>query len=91
MPEYSRVGDAEIPLAAVFECRVQDFALEVFSPYTLSVAGILRVSLEPSSAEAPRETLKFNVVVHELIGFAEREGTDVHAQLFIPGLAGDEG
>ncbi|KAK3639968.1 hypothetical protein LTR56_012142 [Elasticomyces elasticus] len=91
MPEYTRVGDADLPLAAVFECRVQDFTLDVVSPYTMSVVGIVRLSLEPSSAEAPRETLKFNVVMHELIGFAEREGTELHAQLFIPGLSGEEG
>ncbi|TKA76006.1 hypothetical protein B0A55_06677 [Friedmanniomyces simplex] len=91
MPEYSRVGDADLPLAAVFECRVQDFSLDVVNPYTMSVVGIVRLSLEPSSAEAPRETLKFNVVMHELVGFAEREGSEVHAQLFIPGLGGEEG
>ncbi|EMC93541.1 hypothetical protein BAUCODRAFT_37228 [Baudoinia panamericana UAMH 10762] len=91
MPEYSRVGDADIPLAAVFECRVQDFKLDVYSPYTFDIIGIVRLSLEPSSAEAPRETLKFNVVMHELLGFAEREGTEVHAQLFIPGVSEEGG
>ncbi|KAK0862059.1 hypothetical protein LTS02_007425 [Friedmanniomyces endolithicus] len=91
MPEYSRIGDADIPLAAVFQCRVQDFSLDVVNPYTMSVVGIVRLSLEPSSAEAPRETLKFNVIMHELAGFAEREGSEVHAQLFIPGLGGEEG
>ena len=90
MPEFSRVGDADIPLAAVFECRVQDFSLDVWSPYTQNVVGIVRLSLEPSSAEAPPEVLKFNVVMHGLVGFAEREGTSVHAQLFIPGIS-DEG
>lgn len=87
MPEYTRIGDADIPLMAVFECRVQDFTLDVYSPYTCNVVGIVRLSLEPSSAEAPKETLKFNVVMHELVGFAEREGTNVHAQLFIPGVS----
>lgn len=91
MPEYTRVGDADIPLAAVFECRVQDFTLDVISPYTCSVAGIVRLSVEPSSAEAPKETLKFNVVMHDLVGFAEREGTNVHAQLFIPGVSEEGG
>ncbi|KAF2773343.1 kinesin-domain-containing protein [Teratosphaeria nubilosa] len=90
MPNYSRVGDADIPLAAVFECRVQDFTLDVYSPYTQSVVGIVHLSLEPSSAEAPKETLKFNVVMHELVGFAEREGSEVHAQLFIPGVSDGE-
>ena len=91
MPDYTRIGDADIPLAAVFECRVQDFTLDVVSPYTCSVVGIVRLSLEPSSAEAPRETLKFNVVMHDLLGFAEREGTEVHAQLFIPGVSEEGG
>ena len=91
MPEYTRVGDADIPLAAVFECRVQDFTLDVWSPYTCSVVGIVRLSLEPSSAEAPKETLKFNVVMHDLLGFAEREGAGVHAQLFIPGVSEEGG
>lgn len=91
MPEYSRVGDADIPLAAVFECRVQDFSLDVYSPYTCSIVGVVRLSLEPSSAEAPSNTLKFNVVMHELVGFAEREGTNVHAQLFIPGVSEEDG
>ncbi|KAF2172520.1 hypothetical protein M409DRAFT_17753 [Zasmidium cellare ATCC 36951] len=91
MPEYTRIGDADIPLAAVFECRVQDFTLDVYSPYTCSIVGVVHLSLEPSSAEAPSSTLKFNVVMHELIGFAEREGTNVHAQLFIPGISEEGG
>jgi len=92
MPEYTRVGDADIPLAAVFECRVQDFTLDVYSPFTLgNVVGIVKLSLEPSSAEAPNSTLKFNVVMHEMVGFAEREGTNVHAQLFVPGVSEEGG
>ncbi|KAF2836558.1 putative kinesin [Patellaria atrata CBS 101060] len=91
MPEYSRIGDADVPLAAVFESRVQDFSLDVLSPYTSGAIGIVRLSLEPSSAEAPSSTLKFNVVMHEMIGFPEREGTDVHAQLFVPGISEEGG
>ncbi|OCL07105.1 kinesin family protein [Glonium stellatum] len=90
MPEYSRIGDVDVPLAAVFQSRVQDFSLDVISPYTANVIGIVRLSLEPSSAEAPSTTLKFNVVMHDLVGFPEREGTEVHAQLFVPGIS-DEG
>ncbi|EER37026.1 kinesin family protein [Histoplasma capsulatum H143] len=89
-PQYSLVGDADIPLAAVFESRVQDFSVEAISPYTQSVVGIIKLSLEPSSAQAPSSTLKFNVVMRDMVGFAEREGTDVHAQLFVPGVS-DEG
>ncbi|RMJ21690.1 Kinesin family [Aspergillus sp. HF37] len=89
-PQYSLVGDADIPLTAVFETRVQDFAVEITSPYTQSVVGIVRLSLEPSSAQAPSSTLKFNVVMRDMVGFAEWEGTDVHAQLFVPGVS-DEG
>ena len=91
LPRYTRVGDADIPLTAVLECRVQDFTLDVYSPYTNTVIGIVRLSLEPSSAEAPPSTLKFNVVMHDFIGFPEREGTEVHAQLFFPGISGEDG
>jgi kinesin family protein 1 len=87
MPEYSLVGEVDVPLRAVFDSRVQDFTLDVLSPYTSHVIGIIKVSLEPSSARAPSSTLKYNVVMHDMVGFAEREGTDVHAQLFIPGLS----
>lgn len=91
LPQYTRVGDADIPLTAVLECRVQDFTLDVYSPYTNTVVGIVRLSLEPSSAEAPSSTLKFNVVMHDFAGFPEREGTEVHAQLFFPGISGEDG
>jgi len=91
LPTYTRVGDADVPLAAVFEARVQDYTLDVVSPYTSSVVGIIRLSLEPSSAEAPSSTLKFNVVMHDMVGFPEREGTDVHAQLFVPGFSDESG
>jgi kinesin family protein 1 len=86
MPQYTHVGDVDVPLAAVFESRVQDFSLDVLSPYTSHAIGIIKLSLEPSSARAPSSTLKFNVVMHDMVGFAEREGTEVHAQLFIPSI-----
>ena len=91
MPSYTLVGEADVPLRAVFDSRVQDFTLDVLSPYTTGVIGIIRLSLEPSQARAPSNTLKFNVVMHEMIGFAEREGTEVHAQLFIPGVSEEDG
>ncbi|KAI1081331.1 kinesin heavy chain [Whalleya microplaca] len=87
MPEYSLVGEVDVPLKAVFNSRVQDFTLDVLSPHTSHAIGIIKVSLEPSSARAPSSTLKYNVVMHDMVGFAEREGTDVHAQLFIPGIS----
>ncbi|KAJ6443297.1 kinesin [Purpureocillium lavendulum] len=91
MPSYTLVGEADVPLKAVFESRVQDFSLDVLSPYTSHAIGIVKLSLEPSHARAPTNTLKFNVVMHELVGFAEREGTEVHAQLFIPGISEEDG
>lgn len=91
MPSYSLVGEVDVPLKAVFESRVQDYCLDVISPYTSHEVGIAKLSLEPSHARAPAKTLKFNVVMHELVGFAEREGTDVHAQLFIPGISEEDG
>ncbi|KAJ3576075.1 hypothetical protein NPX13_g3819 [Xylaria arbuscula] len=87
MPEYSLIGEVDVPLKSVFDSRVQDFTLDILSPYTSHTIGIMKVSLEPSSARAPSSTLKYNVVMHDMVGFAEREGTDVHAQLFIPGIS----
>ncbi|KAI4190255.1 MAG: hypothetical protein LQ346_004959 [Caloplaca aetnensis] len=84
MPQYSLIGEAIVPLTAVFEARVQDYAIQVISPYTFQAVGVIKVSLEPSSAQAPSSVIKFNVVMHDLVGFAEHEGTDVHAQLSIP-------
>ncbi|KAM7193816.1 hypothetical protein V8F33_007605 [Rhypophila sp. PSN 637] len=89
MPQYTLVGEADVPLRAVFESRVQDFTLDVFSPHTSHAIGIIKLALEPSSARAPTNTIKFNIVMHEMVGFAEREGTEVHAQLFIPGTSED--
>jgi kinesin family member 1 len=91
MPQFTLVGDADVPLTAVFESRVQDFSLDVRSPYTSDAVGLIKLSLEPSSARAPSSTLKFNVVMHDMVGFPEREGTDVHAQLFIPGISEEGG
>lgn len=91
MPQYTLIGEADVPLKAVFESRVQDFHLDVLSPHTSHAIGIIKLSLEPSSARAPTNSLKFNVVMHEMVGFAEREGTEVHAQLFIPGISEEDG
>lgn len=91
MPSYTLVGEVDVPLRAVFESRVQDFSVDVVSPYTSHAIGMIKLSLEPSHARAPTNTLKFNVVMHELVGFAEREGTEVHAQLFVPGVSEEDG
>lgn len=91
MPQYTLVGEVDIPLKAVFESRVQDFHLDVLSPHTSHAIGLIKLSLEPSTARAPSNSIKFNVVMHEMVGFAEREGTEVHAQLFIPGISEEDG
>lgn len=91
LPQFSLVGEADVPLAAVFEARVYDYAVEVTSIYTNEAIGLIKLSLEPSSAQAPSSMLKFNVVMHNMVGFAEREGTDVHAQMFIPGISEEGG
>lgn len=91
LPQYSLIGDVDVPLTAIFESRSQEFVLDVMSPHTASVVGMIKLALEPSSAEAPSSTLKFNVVMREMLGFAEREGTSVHAQMFIPGVSDESG
>ncbi|KAF8540911.1 kinesin family protein [Trichophaea hybrida] len=90
LPQYSLVGDVDVPLTAIFESRSQDFALDVTSPHTQSVVGIVKLTIEPSQAET-RSTLKFNIIMRDMIGFAEREGTKVHAQMFIPGVSDESG
>ncbi|KAI5857643.1 hypothetical protein BZA05DRAFT_331284 [Tricharina praecox] len=90
LPQYSLVGDVDVPLAAIFESRSQDFALDITSPHTQSVVGIVKLTIEPSEVET-RSTLKFNVIMRDMIGFAEREGTQVHAQMFIPGVSDESG
>ncbi|MCJ1313499.1 kinesin-like protein Klp8 [Agyrium rufum] len=91
LPHYSLIGYVQIPLTAVFEARVQDYDVLVVSPYTQETVGYIQLSLEPSIAQAPASVVKFNVVMHEMTGFAEHEGTDVHAQLSIPGISEDGG
>jgi len=92
LPQYSLIGDADVPLTAVFESRIQDFTLDLTSPFTSSVVGIIKLSLKPSEIISTHaSTLKFNVEIQELVGFAEREGTEVHAQLFIPGISDESG
>ena len=91
LPQFSLIGEANVPLTAVFEARVQDYAIEVYSTYTLEAIGRVKLSLEPSAAQAPPKMLKFNVVMHEMVGFAEREGTQLHGQMFIPGISEEGG
>ena len=87
LPQFSLIGEANVPLTAVFEARVQDYAIEVYSTYTLEAIGRIKLSLEPSAAQAPPTMFKFNVVMHEMVGFAEREGSQLHGQMFIPGIS----
>ncbi len=91
LPQFSHIGEANVPLTAVFEARVQDYAIEVYSSYTLEAIGRIKLSLEPSAAQAPPKMLKFNVVMHEMVGFAEREGTQLHGQMFILGISEEGG
>lgn len=86
-PLFSLIGDGSIPLTAVFETRVQDFVVEISSPSTGQIVGKVRMSLEPSLAESPPSTIKFNIVVRDLVGFAEHEGTQVHAQMTVLGTS----
>ncbi|KAL8768716.1 MAG: hypothetical protein Q9209_005134 [Squamulea sp. 1 TL-2023] len=86
LPHYSLIGEVTVPLAAVFEARVQDYSVEVFSTYTFETVGVIKLSLEPSSAQTPSSVIKFNIVMHDMVGFAEHEGTDVHARMSIPGF-----
>lgn len=84
-PSYSLLGDCSIPLTAAFETRVQDFSLDVISPFSRQTLGRLRLSIEPSVMEAPLGMVKFNIVLRDLAGFAEHEGSELHVQMFVSG------
>lgn len=86
-PLYSLIGDGSIPLTAVFETRVQDFVVDVISPFTKQIIGKVRMSLEPSLAESPPSTIKFTIVLRDFNGFSENEGTNVHAQMSVLGTS----
>ncbi|KAL2444255.1 Kinesin-like protein KIF1A [Exophiala dermatitidis] len=86
-PLFSLVGDGNIPLTAVFETRVQDFVVDISSPSTRQIVGRVRMSLEPSLAESPPSTIKFNIIMRDLVGFPEHEGTQVHAQMMVLGTS----
>ena len=86
-PLFSLIGDGSMPLTAVFETRVQDFVVDVTSPFTRQIVGKMRMSLEPSMAESPASTIKFNIVMRDLVGFSENEGTNVHAQMSVLGTS----
>lgn len=84
-PVYSLIGDCSIPLTAAFETRVQDFTLDIVSPFSRQLVGRLRFSIEPSIMDSPPGVVKFNVMMRDLTGFHEHEGVDVHAQIFVAG------
>ncbi|KAI1623030.1 kinesin family member 1/13/14 [Exophiala viscosa] len=84
---FSLVGDGSIPLTAVFETRVQDFVVEICSPSTQQIIGRVRISLEPSLTESPPHTIKFNIILRDLVGFSEHEGSQVHAQMTVLGTS----
>ncbi|KAF3919526.1 hypothetical protein ABW20_dc0101451 [Dactylellina cionopaga] len=86
LPDYTLLGDSDVPLTAIFQSKRQQLDLEIISPHTCSVIGIVKVTLEPSTTEVPKGNIGFNVIIHQLLGISEREGTDIHAQLFLPWL-----
>lgn len=85
-PSFSIVGEGQISLESVYQSRVQDFTVEIISPYTFGSVGVLRLSLEPSLAGSS-ESPKFNAIIHDLTGFSELEGSKAHLQITIPGHA----
>ena len=91
LPTYSHIGDADVPLTAVFDLCVRDLNVEVTSPHTFAVIGMLKLSLEPSSVQGASQAFGFNVILHEMSGFTESEGTDVHAQIYMMGSTEDGG
>ncbi|KAK9461443.1 uncharacterized protein V1516DRAFT_675972 [Lipomyces oligophaga] len=85
--KYSFVGEASVPMIGAINSKLTDISCDVFSPYTMSVIGILHLTLEPSNDATSGDASSIAIIVHikSICGFSEREFTDVHLQLFLAG------
>ncbi|KAK9322611.1 hypothetical protein V1517DRAFT_322994 [Lipomyces orientalis] len=85
--KYTYIGDAYVPMVGVLRGDKTEFSSDIVSPHTLSVIGIVNLSLEPSE-ETDNDRLSSITLVANLrsiLGFSEREFTEVHVQMFLPG------
>lgn len=82
--KYSYIGDAYVPMAGVLHGETTEFSGDIISPYTFSVIGIVSLILEPST-EREQQSSAFGIVAHlqSIIGFSEREFTEVHVQMLL--------
>ena len=85
---FSVAGLGEISLSSVYQARVRDYDIDITSPFTHNIIGVVKLSLEPSLSQGTASLTKFSVVLHEIRGFPEREGSQVHVQLSTSGSVG---
>ncbi|KAK9346429.1 hypothetical protein V1522DRAFT_404408 [Lipomyces starkeyi] len=90
LQKYTYVGDAYVPMIGALRGHKTEFSSDIISPHTLSVIGLVNVSLERSEGDPadPGDGLSsFTIVAHlkSILGFSEREFTEVHVQMFLPG------
>ncbi|KAK9241194.1 hypothetical protein V1525DRAFT_334826 [Lipomyces kononenkoae] len=90
LQKYTYVGDAYVPMVGALRGRKTEFSSDIISPHTLSVIGLINLSLEQSeglSSDADERVSSFTLVANlkTILGFSEREFTEVHVQMFLPG------
>ncbi|KAK7208050.1 kinesin family protein [Myxozyma melibiosi] len=85
--KYSYVGEAYASMAGVIHGKVSEISAEIISPYTLSVIGIISLELRPPEEKSEDQSHDLAVIAHlrSIAGFSEREFTDVHVQMLLPG------
>ncbi|KAK9367727.1 hypothetical protein V1509DRAFT_566360 [Lipomyces kononenkoae] len=90
LQKYTHVGDAYVPMVGALRGHKTEFSSDIVSPHTLSVIGLINLSLEQSEnlpSDADERVSAFTLVANlkTILGFSEREFTEVHVQIFLPG------
>ncbi|KAK9454103.1 hypothetical protein V1511DRAFT_461141 [Dipodascopsis uninucleata] len=86
--KYTHVGDAYIPMSGVLKTKTPTgISTDIISPYTLSVIGLVRLTLEPSTSTEPekdKDRTTFSIITNldSIVGFSEVEFSEVHVQIF---------
>ncbi|KAK9480713.1 hypothetical protein V1514DRAFT_275597 [Lipomyces japonicus] len=86
--QYTCIGDAYVPLTEIIVGRNFPFSIDITSPHTLSVIGLIDGELQPVFAS--QDSIPSTVLVNLkcINGFSEREFSEVHVQMFMIGLDG---
>ncbi|KAK9448936.1 uncharacterized protein V1518DRAFT_416740 [Limtongia smithiae] len=90
--QFSYVGNAFVPMIGVLHGHGSEFSCDIVSPYTFGVIGLVKISLDLMGGDDGDEPSSFGIVAHldRIAGFSEREFSEVHVQMFLPGSNGSE-